>query len=100
MSMDGRYSARSQEGDAVMSMDGRYSARSQEGDAVMSMDGRAENCSSAIAPALPYYRPSMDICIFRTSTILGGRILQGARKAVVFRDKILLTTVRGSIIAV
>ncbi len=45
MSMDGRYSARSQEGGAVMSMDGRYSARSQEGGAVMSMDGRAENCS-------------------------------------------------------
>jgi len=34
------YSARSQEGGAVMSMDGRYSARSQEGGAVMSMDGQ------------------------------------------------------------
>ncbi len=32
-------------------------------------DGVAENCSSAIAPALPYYRPSMDICIFCTSYI-------------------------------
>ena len=40
MSMEGRYSARSQEGGAVMSMEGRYSARSQEGGAVMSMDGR------------------------------------------------------------
>ena len=28
-----------------MSMDGRYSAKSQEGGAVMSMDGRADNCS-------------------------------------------------------
>ena len=28
------------------------------------MDGVAENCSSAIAPALPYYRPSMDILHF------------------------------------
>ena len=45
MSMEGRYSARSQEGGAVMSMEGRYSARSQEGGTVMSMDGRAENCS-------------------------------------------------------
>ena len=65
----------------------------------MSRDGRAENCSlhfphfphpcgsadicsSAIAPALPYYRPSMDICNICTSTIHGGRIPQGARKAV------------------
>ena len=31
-------------------------------------------CSSAIAPALPYYRPSMDICKTCTSTIHGGRI--------------------------
>ncbi len=30
MSMDGRYSARSQDGDAVMSMDGRYIAKSRE----------------------------------------------------------------------
>jgi len=58
-----------------------YSARSQDGGAVMSMDGRAENCSSAIAPALPYYRPSLDICIFRTSHFLVGRISQRARKA-------------------
>jgi hypothetical protein len=42
-------------------------------------------CSSAhrfAAPALPYYRPSMDICNTCTSTIPGGRIPQGARKAV------------------
>ena len=62
MSRDGQYSARSQEGGAVMSRDGRaencslhfphsprpcgsYSARSQDGGAVMSRDGRAENCS-------------------------------------------------------
>jgi hypothetical protein len=32
--------------------------------------------SSAIAPALPYYRPSMDICIFRTSHIRVGRMLR------------------------
>ena len=66
MSMDGRYSARSQEGGAVMSMDGRYSARSQEGGAVMSMDGRAENCS----------------CIFCTSHVHVGRISQRARMSV------------------
>ena len=42
------------------------SAKSQEGGAVMSMDGRAENCS----------------CIFRTSHVHVGRMLQGARKAV------------------
>ena len=30
-------------GSAVMSMDGPYSAKSQEGGAVMSIDGRAEN---------------------------------------------------------
>jgi hypothetical protein len=35
MSMDGLYSAMSQEGGAVMSMDGLYSAMSQEGGAVM-----------------------------------------------------------------
>ena len=40
MPMDGRYSAMSQEGGAVMPMDGRYSAMSQEGGAVMPMDGR------------------------------------------------------------
>ena len=45
----------------------------------MSMEGRAENCSSVIAPALPYYRPSMDICIFRTSHIHVGRMSQRAR---------------------
>ena len=35
MPMDGRYSAKSQEGGAVMPMDGRYSAKSQEGGAVL-----------------------------------------------------------------
>ena len=39
----------------------------------MSMDGRTDICSSVIAPALPYYRPSMDICNICTSTIRGGR---------------------------
>jgi hypothetical protein len=39
----------------------------------MSMDGQTDICSSAIAPALPYYRPSMDICNLCTSTIHGGR---------------------------
>ena len=33
----------------------------------MSMGGRAENGSSATAPALPYYRPSMDILHFPRS---------------------------------
>jgi len=33
-----------------------------------------KDCSSAIAPALPYYRPSMDICIFRTSHVDVGRM--------------------------
>jgi len=33
-----------------------------------------KDCSSAIAPALPYYRPSMDICIFRASHVHVGRM--------------------------
>ncbi len=41
----------------------------------ISKDGVAENCSSVTAPALPYYRPSMDICIFRTSHVRVGRML-------------------------
>ena len=40
------------------------------------MDGVAESCSSAIAPALPYYSPSMDIYIFRTSHVHVGRMLR------------------------
>ncbi len=40
----------------------------------ISMDGVAENCSSTTAPALSYYRPSMDICIFRTSHFHVGRL--------------------------
>ncbi len=49
-----------------MSMDGRYDARSQEGGAAMSKDGRTGICS----------------CNTCTSTIHGGRMTQGARKAV------------------
>ena len=49
MSTDGRNSARSQDGGAVMSMDGRYSARSQDGGAVMPMDGRYKGEAGAIA---------------------------------------------------
>jgi len=46
-----------------------YSARSQEGGAVMSMDGRADMCSSTIAPALFYYLPSMAVCVALISYI-------------------------------
>ena len=37
-----------------ISMDGAYSARSQEGGAVISIDGLTENASSAITISLPY----------------------------------------------
>ena len=41
-------------------------------------DVLVEKCSSAIAPALPYYRPSMDICVFDTSAVPGGRMSREA----------------------
>ena len=37
-----------------ISMDGAYSAMSQEGGAVISIDGLTENASSAITISLPY----------------------------------------------
>jgi hypothetical protein len=40
------------------------------------MDGRTDICSSATAPALLYYYPSMSICNICISTIRGGRISQ------------------------
>jgi hypothetical protein len=43
--------------------------------------------SSAIAPALPYYRPSLDICKTGTSTIHGGRneSYHGVEYAILYR---------------
>jgi hypothetical protein len=42
------------------------------------MDGRTDICSSAIAPALLYYLPSMAVCNICISTIRGGHMSQGA----------------------
>ena len=53
----------------------------REGGATMSMDGRTDICSSAIAPALLYYLPSMAVCNICTSTIHGGRMSQGAMES-------------------
>ena len=66
---DVRYFARSQGWRCDYVQDVRYFARSQGWRCDYVQDVRTEICSSVIAPALPYYRPSMDICNFCTSTI-------------------------------
>ena len=56
-----------------MSTDGRYTENAGALSDI-STDGRTDICSSVIAPALPYYRPSVDICNICTTTIRGGGI--------------------------